>query len=66
MGRKSKRESDPDEEPWLVFRACRASCTRDCNEHGYFWGPGHEKEAWRGKRASWPKDNGYSGAASGQ
>jgi hypothetical protein len=60
---RGRKQTDPDAKPILVFRPCKPFCTRECVEHGYFWGLGHEKEAWRGKRASWPKENGYSGTA---
>ena len=63
MSRKAKRDVDVGAEPWLVFKPCYATCDRDCPDHGWFWGPGHEKEAWRGKRASWPRASGYSGVA---
>lgn len=39
--RKKKRESDPDEKPYLVFDLKR----------GYVWGPGHKK--WAGQPATW-------------
>lgn len=44
--RKPKRERDPDEPPWVVFKYGPGG-----EPLGYFWGPGYEKEEMRGKPA---------------
>lgn len=37
---------------WLSFKLCPKACLA-CNECGYFWGPEHDYENWRGKPATW-------------